>query len=161
MTTSTEARWLSDDEDRAWRAVWAMMTWLPARLDAQLRADAGLSLADYRALSQISEMPDRTMRLSELAAATNMTLSHLSRVIARLEKAGWVTRSPDPQDGRYTLGRLTDSGWEKVVATAPGHVEAVRHHFLDNLSAEQVKVLGEAAALVADAVAPAGLVDPR
>lgn len=161
MTTSTEARWLGDDEDRAWRAVWAMMTWLPARLDAQLRADAGLSLADYRALSQISETPDRTMRLSELAAATNMTLSHLSRVIARLEKAGWVTRSPDPRDGRYTLGRLTDSGWEKVVATAPGHVEAVRHHFLDNLSAEQVQVLGEAAALVADAVAPAGLADPK
>lgn len=157
MTTPDEVRWLSDEEEQAWRAVWTMMTWLPARLDAQLRADAGLSLADYRVLSQISEAADHTIRLSELAAASNVTLSHLSRVVARLEKAGWVTRSPDPQDGRYTLGHLTDRGWEKVAASAPGHVAEVRRYFLDTLSAGQLRALGAAAALVAAAVAPPGL----
>ena len=65
MTSST--RWLSSQEDETWRAVWAMMTWLPVRLDAQLRDDAGLSLADH-ALSQISEAPERTLRLSTVAA---------------------------------------------------------------------------------------------
>lgn len=156
MTTTPEGRWLDPDEQRTWRAVWALMTWLPVRLDAQLHADAGLSLAEYNALSQMSEAPDRTLRLSDLATASNMTLSHLSRVITRLEKAGWVTRSPDPEDGRYTQGRVTDAGWEKVVAIAPGHVAAVRRAVFDQLSTEQVQALGETASLVADAVTPTG-----
>ncbi|SIO84603.1 MarR family winged helix-turn-helix transcriptional regulator [Nocardiopsis sp. JB363] len=160
MTKTTPARWLDPEEDRTWRSVWTLMTWLPVRLDAQLRADAGLGLAEYNALSQISEAPDRSMRLSDLAAGANMTLSHLSRVTSRLEKAGWVTRSPDPEDGRYTLGRLTDAGWEKVAAVAPGHVDAVRACVFDNLSDEQARALGEAAALVAEAVVPSGTVGP-
>lgn len=156
MATTAEPRWLDREEDRTWRAVWAMMTWLPVRLDTQLRAEAGLSLAEYNALSQISEAPDHAMRLGDLAARTNMTLSHLSRVVSRLEKHGWVTRSPDPQDGRYTLGRLTDAGWEKVQTVAPGHVEAVRRALFDTLSADQAHALGEAAVLIADAVLPPG-----
>ncbi|WP_127127839.1 MarR family winged helix-turn-helix transcriptional regulator [Georgenia sp. SYP-B2076] len=154
MATTREARWLDPDEDRTWRSVWTLMTWLPVRLDVQLRADAGMSLAEYNALSQMSEAPDRTLRLSDLAAATNMTLSHLSRVISRMETSGWVTRSPDPADGRYTLGHLTDTGWEKVVAVAPGHVEAVRRYVFDTLGAEQAAALGDAAAHIAAAVAP-------
>lgn len=147
-------RWLSAEEDRAWRSVWSMMTWLPVRLDAQLRADSGISLAEYNAMSQISEAPERTIRLSTLAAGANMTLSHLSRVISRLEKAGWVVRSPDPDDGRYTLGTLTDSGWQKVTASAPGHVEAVRRHVFDNLTEAQAHELGRAVGLISAAVAP-------
>lgn len=145
-------RWLDEDEDRTWRSLWSVMTWLPMRLDAQLRADAGLSLSEYHALSQISEAADRTIRLSDLAVNTNMTLSHLSRVITRMEKAGWVERSPDPTDGRYTLGHLTEAGWEKVKASAPGHVEAVRSYVFDSLREDQVTALGEAAAIIASAV---------
>ena len=81
-----------------------------------------------------------------------MTLSHLSRVMARLEKLGWVLRRPDPDDGRYTLGTLTDAGYDKVVESAPGHVEAVRSLVFDSLSASQARALGQAAALVAEAV---------
>ncbi|TFD46937.1 MarR family transcriptional regulator [Cryobacterium frigoriphilum] len=156
MTSIPEARWLDQDENRTWHAVWKLMTWLPARLDAQLRADAGLSLADYNALAEISAAPDHTVRLSELAASTNMTLSHLSRVMSRLETLGWVVRYPDPTDGRSTLAHLTDGGWAKVVATAPGHVEAVRRYLFDNLSAEESRALGAAAAVVASAAAPTG-----
>lgn len=153
MATTADPRWLDREEDRTWRAVWAMTTWLPVRLDAQLRAEAGLSLAEYNALSQISEAPEATIRLSEVAAASNMTLSHLSRVITRLEKAGLVTRFPDPGDGRYTLGQLTDAGLAKVVEAAPGHVEEVRACLFDQLSDEQVRALGEAAAVIVEAVA--------
>lgn len=158
MTSTPETRWLDPEENRTWHAVWKLMTWLPARLDAQLRADAGMGLADYNALARISEMPSRTVRLSALAAETNMTLSHLSRVMSRLENLGWVVRSPDPTDGRSTLAHLTDAGWDKVVATAPGHVEAVRRCVFDNLSAQNSRALGEAAALIAQAVAPPGAV---
>lgn len=153
MTT----RWLDAEENQAWREIWAVMTWLPTSLDAQLRADAGLSLAEYNALSQMSEAPQRTVRLSALAAATNMTLSHLSRVITRLEEAGWVRRSPDPTDRRATLGTLTDEGWQKVVAVAPGHVQTVRRLIFDHFTPRQTRELGEYAGRIADAVHPKGL----
>lgn len=156
MSNTSETRWLTEDEDFTWRAVWSLMTWLPTKLDAQLREDHGLSLYEYYALSQISEAPGRAIRLSELAGITNMTLSHLSRVISRMMKAGWVERVTDPQDGRYTLGQLTDAGWDKVVEMAPGHVEAVRHAIFDQLTDEQMRALGESAARVAEAVSPHG-----
>lgn len=156
MTTTPGPPWLNVEEMRAWRAIWAVMTWLPTRLDAELRAEAGMSLAEYSALSQISEAPEPTVRLGELAVSANMTLSHLSRVLSRMEGQGWVIRSADPQDGRYTLGRLTAAGRAKVEATAPGHVAAVRRYLFDALTPEQVRALGGTAAVVATAVAPPG-----
>lgn len=154
MDSTEEPRWLTGQESETWRALWSTMTWLPTRLDAQLRRDADLDLAEYHALSQISEAPEREIRLSELAKITNMTLSHLSRVINRMVKAGWVTRHPDPQDGRYTLGRLTAAGWEKVRETAPAHVEETRRRVFDQLTGEQSRALGEALVLIARAVEP-------
>lgn len=158
MSNTSETRWLTEEEDYTWRAVWSLMTWLPAKLDTQLREDHGLSLYEYYALSQISEAPDRAIRLSELASITNMTLSHLSRVISRMMKAGWVERVTDPYDGRFTLGILTEAGWDKVVEMAPGHVEAVQQAIFDQLTDEQVRALGEASARVAEAVSPHGKV---
>lgn len=154
MNADIDTRWLDREESEAWRALWSMMTWLPAGLDSQLRADAGLSLPEYHALSQISEAPDRTMRLSELASITNMTLSHLSRVMSRMVNAGWVTRQPDPADGRYTLGSLTEAGWQKVVEAAPGHVQAVRRTVFDQLNAEQVRSLAKISQAVSKAARP-------
>lgn len=156
MPDNSETRWLTEEQNYTWRAVWSLMTWLPVKLEQQLRDDTGLSLYEYYALSQISEAPDRSIRLSELAQITNMTLSHLSRVIDRMMKSGWVERIPDPVDGRYTLGVLTDKGWEKVVEMAPGHVEAVQQAIFDHLTPEQARVLGETSAKVAEAVSPRG-----
>lgn len=155
MPNDSAPRWLTAEEDATWRDLWSVMTWLPVRLEAQLRAEAGLALVEYHVLSQLSEAPGRTVRLSRLAAVTNTTLSHLSRVMTRLEKAGWVTRSPDPADGRATLGHLTEAGWAKVEQSAPAHVEAVRQVLFDQLTGEQSRQLGRAAGLVADAVVPA------
>jgi DNA-binding MarR family transcriptional regulator len=157
MATDDDVRWLAPEESSTWLALWSLMVWLPVRLDGQLRQDAGLSLAEYLALSQISMAPDRTLRLSDLAVASNMNLSHLSRVVSRLEVSGLVRRTPDPADGRYTLAVLTDAGWAKIVDTAPGHVEAVRRYVFDNLTAEQARSLGAAAARVVEALEPPGL----
>lgn len=157
MDAHDEARWLNPDETETWLAMWSTMVWLPVRLETQLRDDAGLSHPEYHALSQISMAPGRRLRLSELAVAANMTLTHLSRVITRLETAGWVARETDPDDGRYTLGVLTDAGWRKVQEVAPAHVEAVRRYVFDNLTTEQARALGEACAVVVDAVAPPGI----
>ena len=84
---------------------------------------------------------ERTLRMSELAAFAEGSLSRLSQVVSRLESRGWVQRTPDPSDGRYTLAVLTEDGWDKVVATAPGHVEEVRRLVFDPLTRSQHRQL--------------------
>lgn len=148
------ADWLDDAETETWLQVWSMMTWLPARLDAQLKADADLSLAEYNVLSQLSMAPGRRMRLSDLSDVTNTTLSHLSRVASRMERQGWLERQPDPTDGRTTFAQLTAPGLAVVESAAAGHVATVRRYVFDPLTTEQSADLGRAAARIVEAVAP-------
>src|SRR5437016_1202500 len=120
-----EAHWLNDEERRAWLALTSVLIRLPTALDTQLRRDAGISHFEYAVMAGLSEAPNRTLRMSDLAVLSEGSLSRLSQVVSRLEQKKWVRRMPDPGDGRYTLARLTAAGWRKVVQTAPGHVEAV------------------------------------
>jgi DNA-binding MarR family transcriptional regulator len=136
-----DPRWLDDAQRAAWVRLAAVVELLPGRLDAQLRRDAELSHYEYWVLSMLSEAPERTLRMTALAARTNATLPRLSHVVARLEARGLIERYPCPTDGRATNARLTEAGWDKVVASAPGHVEAVRQYVIDALSSEQVEQL--------------------
>jgi DNA-binding MarR family transcriptional regulator len=140
--------WLTDEQQAAWRPFVALLLRLPAVLDAQLQRDAGLNHFDYLVLSGLSEAPGRTLRMSELAATASSSLSRLSHVVSRLEGKGWVRREPCPGDGRYINAVLTDAGWDKVAATAPGHVAAVRELLIDALSEEQFRQLGAISAQV-------------
>jgi DNA-binding MarR family transcriptional regulator len=135
-------RWLTAEEQVAWMALAGLLIKLPGALDARLQRDAGLSTFEYFVLSGLSEAPDRTLRMSELAVFANGSLSRLSHVVKRLEQRGWVRREPCPDDGRYTNAVLTAAGWDKVVATAPGHVETVRRLVIDGLTPAQVRKLG-------------------
>ena len=146
-----EPQWLTRDETHAWIALCGLFTHLPHVLDRQLQADAGLSFADYQVLAWLSMAPARTRRMRDLAARADVTLSHLSRIVARLEDRGWVRRRPDPTDGRTTLATLTDDGWAKVVATAPGHVTEVRRRVFDGLTPDQLAALTDVARHVTDA----------
>jgi len=137
-----EPRWLSSMEQEAWRAVAALMLQLPGPLDAQLQQDSGLTLFEYLVLSSLSMAPSR---MSELARLANGSQSRLSNVARRLEDRGWLRREPDPNDGRSTVARLTDRGWDVVQAAAPGHVEAVRRMVIDPLSGPQLEALSSAA----------------
>jgi len=119
--------WLTAEEQAAWRSVVALLIRLPAAIEAELQRDAGISQFEYLVLSGLSEAPDRTLRMSDLAAMASGSLSRLSHVVSRLEARGWVRREACPGDGRFINAVLTDDGWAKVVATAPGHVAAVRH----------------------------------
>ncbi len=141
MEDDSEPRWLNDEERQAWLILGSLVVQLGPALDAQLRRDAGISHFDYTVMSVLSEARDRTRRMSELAALADGSLSRLSQVVARLEKKGWVRRSPDPTDGRYTLATLTEAGWEKVVAAAPRHVSEVRRVVFDPLTKTQVQQL--------------------
>lgn len=136
-----EPRWLDDEERAAWLRLVAVVELLPGVLDAQLRRDSELSHYEYFVLAMLSEAPGHSLRMTTLAHRTNGTLPRLSHVIARLETRGLVERFPCPEDRRATNARLTDAGWSAVVAAAPGHVEAVRHHVLDNLTRTQLRQL--------------------
>ena len=154
MDTSIEPRWLSSEERQTWLTVVGVMIRLPGALDAQLQRDAGLSHFEYLVLAGLSEAPERTRRMSDLAGFAESGLPRLSQVVGRLEKRGWVRRSPDPSDGRITLATLTEEGWEKVVQTAPGHVEAVRTLVFDPLTKAQVRQLTDIGQRIMRAIDP-------
>jgi DNA-binding MarR family transcriptional regulator len=151
-------RWLDDDEMAAWIRLAAVLELLPGVLDSQLRRDADLTHFEYFVLAMLSEAPERTLRMSGLATLTNATLPRLSHVITRLEERGLVERIPCPGDGRATNARLTEPGWAKVVATAPGHVATVRSNVIDVLTREQVHELAAIADAILQKVDPKGLV---
>jgi DNA-binding MarR family transcriptional regulator len=140
--------WLSDEQQAAWRPFVALLLRFPAALDTQLQKDAGITQFDYLVLSGLSEAPNRTLRMSDLAATANSSLSRLSHVVSRLEAKGWVHRAPSAGDGRFINAVLTEEGWQKVVATAPGHVAAVREMLIGTLTNEEFEQLGAISAKV-------------
>jgi len=134
-------RWLDEDELQAWLKLAGVMLKLAPSLDSQLQRDSDLTHFDYLCLAMLSETEGRTLPMSELAGRTNASLSRLSHVISKLERRGLVERTPSPQSRRVTLVRLTDAGWEVLVAAAPGHVETVRQLVFDDLCREDVLAL--------------------
>ncbi len=119
----------------------AVLVTLPAKLDAQLQRQSGMSHFEYGIISNLSEAPGRQRRLSELAQLANGSLSRLSHTITRLEGRGWVERVPCPGDGRLTNAVLTDSGYDAVVAAAPSHVDQVRELVFERISETQRRQL--------------------
>jgi DNA-binding MarR family transcriptional regulator len=149
MTTS-EPRWLSEEEQHVWRAYIASTQLVSDALDRQLQRDAGMPHAYYFLLVALSETPDRRMRMTELAEKLKITRSRLSHAISRLERNGWVRREDCPSDRRGQLACLTDAGFKALDDAAPGHVEQVRAAVFDRLTPEQVKHLGEISAVIAE-----------
>ena len=139
-------RWMTADEKEAWSGLVSLILLLPGRLESPLQQAHGISLFEYLTLSHISEAPERRLRMSELSYLTSGSLSRLSNVVKRFEQRGWVVRSPDPEDGRYTLAGLTEAGFEVVVAAAPTHIRAVRRFVLDRLTAGEQRAVADIAA---------------
>jgi DNA-binding MarR family transcriptional regulator len=133
-----EARWLSEDEQLAWRAWLFSSLLLHDRLDRELTRETGISHAYYEILVQLSEAPGHSLRMSELAERCLSSRSRLSHAVARLEERGWVRRQVCAEDGRGQLAVLTDEGFAALEGAAPVHVESVRTHLLDQLSPEQI-----------------------
>lgn len=136
-------RWLDEDEQRMWRAFLGATRGLMETLDRELQRDAGLPHAYYEILVRLSDAPDHTLRMSELADACGSSRSRLSHAVARLEANGWVRRQGVPNDRRGQLAVLTDQGYDTLAAAAPGHVEGVRRHLFDPLTPAQVAALRE------------------
>ncbi|EHR51636.1 transcriptional regulator [Saccharomonospora marina XMU15] len=155
MTGMSEARWLTDAEQRVWRDFSAAVDMLRAHLDAQLQRDAGMPATYYRVLVALSEAPGRVLRMSDLALATRSSRSRLSHAVARMEASGWIRRESCPTDKRGAFAHLTDAGMAAIEAAAPGHVEAVRASLFDPLTPAQVEQLGEISAALLERLRPA------
>ena len=136
-----DTRWLDDDEQRTWRAFLTAQRLLFDRLERQLQRDAGLPHAYYEILVRLSEAPDRTLRMSQLADSSLSSRSRLSHAVARLEAAGWVRRRACDEDRRGAFAELTPEGMAKLEDAASGHVEAVRADLFDPLTRDQQHAL--------------------
>ena len=146
--------WLDEQQQRTWRAWLAVSELLPRALDAQLQRDAGLTHAAYVVLAMLSEAPDRSRRMSDLARVANQSQSRLSHTVARLEERGWVTRVRATDDRRGNVAVLTDAGWEVVARIAPGHVAAVRETLFAALTPGQTAALEDVLTAVLERLDP-------
>jgi DNA-binding MarR family transcriptional regulator len=153
---AAQPRWLSDEEQQAWRGFIAVNQLLFDALERQMQADANMPHAYYILLAMLSEAPNRSLRMSELAEITQSSQSRVSHAVARLEEAGWVRRRKVEGDRRGNLAVLTDAGWDMVVRNAPGHVAAVRANLFDLLTEEQVHQLSGILGTVLDKLDPEG-----
>ena len=149
-----DTRWLTPAQLSAWKKLVAVVEILPGILDSQLQHDAELTHFEYFTMAMLSEAPQRTLRMTSLASATNSTLPRLSHVVSRLEKRGYIERSPCEEDRRATNATLSNAGWEKVVATAPGHVDTVRDNVIAPLSDDDVAGLDRAMSAILRTIDP-------
>lgn len=143
MSEQRDTRWLDPVEERAWRGFRRIMTLLPPRIERDLRADSKLSAADYEVLSNLSEAPDRSYRLMDLADRLLWSRSRLSHQVDRMEQRGLLVRRGCDDDGRGAVAELTDDGIAAIESAAPGHVGSVRTHFLDRLTRDELEMLAE------------------
>ena len=138
MNGMAEPRWLSDEEQRAWRAVLRGSLLLLDRLDSELQGLKGITLADYEVLVHLSAAPDRRLRMGDLASQALLSKSRLSKRVDRLEQRGLVCREECADDRRGTFAVLSDAGMAVLVEAAPTHVAGVRRYLIDRIAEEDL-----------------------
>ncbi len=143
-----DVRWLTSDEQGAWRNWISGSTVLFRALGRELLTEFDINLDDYAIMVLLSESPGRAARMSTLADDAIVPRPQLTYRVGRLEKAGLVTRRPCESDARGTEAHLTDAGMALLERAARHHVTNVRELFLDHLTDEQFEVLGEAMGIV-------------
>lgn len=141
-SNKSEPKWLTPVEMAAWRRYIIASRRLLEALDSDL-GQHDLSMADYEILAQLSDAPERRMRMAELAEISLLSRSRLSHRMKVMEDAGWVRREACPDDKRGSFAVMTAKGWKAIVAAAPDHVASVRNRFVDKLSKADQVVLAE------------------
>src|SRR5256714_9264393 len=137
-------RWLDKRQQRVWQGYLHLNQALIAVLEQQLTRESGLSGADYRVLVPLSEAPDGLLRARDLAADIGWDRSRLSHHLSRMENRGLVAREECAEDARGLMVRLTKVGRRAIEEAAPGHVEAVRRYFFNQLSSDEIETMAAA-----------------
>lgn len=141
MTPSETSGPLSERELGAWRGMLEVNSRVTHRLDAEMRAEHGLSLSAYEVLMFLDDAPRHRLRMAEIADRVLLSRSGCTRLVDRLVELGYVTRSAAEGDGRGLFAELTPAGIEKAAAARRSHREGVRRYFLRRLSAADQEAL--------------------
>jgi DNA-binding MarR family transcriptional regulator len=147
------SRWLSEEEQRAWRGLLRMTSQLNARMNRQLQQDYGISLADYEVLVVLSETPGARLRVFEVADALTWEQSRVSHQLARMQRRGLIAREGCATDARGAFAVLTEAGRAAIERAAPAHVETVRQLVFDGLGRDQLIALTDVTSCVLDRLA--------
>ncbi|MDV6271468.1 MarR family winged helix-turn-helix transcriptional regulator [Rhodococcus globerulus] len=153
---SDDTQWLKPDEIRAWLAVASLLEVLPAVLNSQLKSDIGINHFEYMLLAGLSESPNRSTPMSDLAAFAAGSISRVSHALTRMENRGWVRRCAREGIGGQLTVVLTDDGMDVVRQAAPGHVTQVRELVVDRLGTERTIEFGRMAEAILKQVNPIG-----
>ena len=133
--------WLREDEQRTWRTFVMATKLLFDQVERELDEQTEVPSRYYEIVARLAEVPERRLRMSELADLSQSSRSRLSHSVARLESLGWIRREASQTDRRGAFAVLTDEGFAALEAAAPVHVEGVRTHFFDQLDAQQLEEL--------------------
>lgn len=136
-------RWLTPEEQRAWRGFVRLHERLGGRLGRMLQSESRVSPADFAVLVNLTDSPEGRQRYQDLARALEWEKSRMSHHIARMAARGMVVREECPEDGRGAFVVITDAGRAAIDAAAPRHVEAVRELFMDHVTPAELRVLTE------------------
>jgi len=132
-TTTTTPRWLTDAEQRLWRAWLSSHAGLHLAIQRDLRDNSELSEPEFEVLVALTEGPAGGVRMSELAQQLMWDRSRLSHLVTRMCRRGLLERRGCPDDGRGAFVDVAAEGHRAIERAAPGHVETVRERFVDRL----------------------------
>jgi len=119
----------------SWRAFLRAHARVTRQIERELQASCGLALADYDLLAQLAGVPDRRLRMSELAERLVLSRSGITRLVDRLEADGLVQRHSCESDRRGQWAVITDAGQARVRGATRTHLRCVARHFLDRIPA--------------------------
>ncbi|WP_370615096.1 MarR family winged helix-turn-helix transcriptional regulator [Mumia sp. Pv 4-285] len=142
--TAPDTRWLDDQQQRLWRSFLGGSTAFFDQLDRDLRREHDLSMPEYEILVRLSEAPDWTLRMAEVASQVAHSRSRITHTVSRLERAGLVERASCLSDGRGVNAKLTEAGMDRLRDAAHTHVGGVRRYLMDNLTEDEFEILGQA-----------------
>jgi len=141
---------LSANEEAVWRALMRIVKVLPRHLDSDLVRGAGLTAREYTTIMHLSEAPNRELRMADLATATDLSASRMTRLVDDLQSRGFVTKTASSSDARGNVAKLTPRGMAKLKTAWRVHLASVRRRFFDSIDATAVEGVARALAEVAD-----------
>ncbi|MEV5888613.1 MarR family winged helix-turn-helix transcriptional regulator [Nonomuraea fuscirosea] len=142
MTTPVTG--LDREEEILWRSLIEVLVRLPRMLDEQFTREAQVGMTEYSVLVALSEAPDGELRMGELAQATALSRSRISRVVDDLVRRSLVKRRKSEQDARSSLAAIAPAGAAVLAAAYPGHLARVRSLVFDHVTRSEMRAMTEA-----------------
>jgi DNA-binding MarR family transcriptional regulator len=140
---------LSSDEEVLWRAMMRIIKVMPRVLDNDLIGAAGLTASEYTTIMHLSEAPNRELRMADLASATGLSASRMTRLVDGLQLSGFVTKKSSSVDARGNIAKLTSRGAAKLRSAWPVHLQSVRRHFFESVDQSALEGILDAMTAVA------------